>query len=137
MPRLDYTRVMENVVATLRRELGQLEAELRDDPRYAKVKQIKELLALYKLSETANGVPSPRESDVNQRPESKATKIRAAITDLLTKKSTVHRAAILDHLTKLGLMGNEKDPMAALAAYLSGWKDIFDFDGKGNWSLKE
>jgi hypothetical protein len=33
-------------------------------------------------------------------------------------------------------MGHEKNPLAALAAYLSGWKEFFDFDGKGNWSLK-
>jgi hypothetical protein len=33
-------------------------------------------------------------------------------------------------------MGHEKDPMGSLAAYLSGWNDVFDPDGRGNWSLK-
>jgi hypothetical protein len=136
-PRLAYIRCMDNVVATLSRELGQLEAELRGDPRYVKIKQIKELLDLYKVSESANGRRQPAESRTGKRPESKATKIRAAITSLLTNKDSTHRKDILNHLTKLGLMGNEKDPMASLAAYLSAWKDLFAFDGKGNWSLKE
>jgi hypothetical protein len=34
-------------------------------------------------------------------------------------------------------MGDEKNPMANFAAYLSNWKDIFEPDGKGNWSLRE
>jgi hypothetical protein len=72
---------------------------------------------------------------VGKRPESKATRIHAAITDLLTNEGSTHRKEILNKLIKLGLMGNEKDPMASLAAYLSGWKDAFTFDGKGNWSL--
>jgi hypothetical protein len=39
--------------------------------------------------------------------------------------------------TELGLVGQEKNPMVSLAAYLSDWKDTFASDGKGNFSLKK
>ncbi len=34
-------------------------------------------------------------------------------------------------------MDGHKNPMANLAAYLSEWRDEFEPDGRGNWSLKE
>ena len=62
--------------------------------------------------------------------------MKAEITALLQQRGTIHRKEILSHLTAAGLMGHEKDPMASLAAYLSDWRDSFDPDGGGNWSLK-
>jgi hypothetical protein len=66
----------------------------------------------------------------------KIERVKKEIRDLLEQKGISHRKAILAHLTARGVMGHEKDPMAALAAYLSGFKDDFVFDGNGNYSLK-
>lgn len=68
------------------------------------------------------------------KPTSKASQIRAEIDTLLDTFGTVHRKDILEHLIKQKLMGTEKNPMRALAAYLSGWGDRYVGDGKGNFS---
>jgi len=66
---------------------------------------------------------------------SKAAMVKAAVIQLLHEKGTEHRQKILGYLVERGLMGNEKNPMASLAAYLSENKELFSPDGKGNFSL--
>jgi hypothetical protein len=66
----------------------------------------------------------------------KVERVRTEIRDLLKRKQIAHRKEILHRLIEAGVMGYEKDPMASLAAYLSGFKDDFVFDGNGNYSLK-
>ena len=58
-----------------------------------------------------------------------------AIQSLLSLRGTVHRKEILTHLQNAGLMGHERDPMAHLAAFLSGERDKFVSDGRGNFTL--
>ena len=49
----------------------------------------------------------------------------------------VHRGEILSELMSLGLMGDVKDPMASLAAYLSDFRSELQNLGQGRWSLRE
>lgn len=70
------------------------------------------------------------------RSASKASLVRQAVADHLRTVGQVHRQEILNVLVEKGLMGYEKVPLASLAAYLSENKDIFEADGRGNFSLR-
>ena len=70
-------------------------------------------------------------------PRTKEERIKSELISIFNGHGPQHRTKLLEHLKAMGLMGHEKDPMASLAAYLSGWKEIFAFDGKGVWGLPE
>jgi hypothetical protein len=55
----------------------------------------------------------------------------------LGQRGQAHRQEILDHLTAKKIMGNESAPMASLAAYLSGWKELVISVGEGRWALAD
>ena len=72
-----------------------------------------------------------------ERPwRSKKEALRTEVTELLRREGRLHRAKILEHLVREKIMGHEKDPLAALAAYLSDNRDLFEPDGRGNFSLR-
>jgi hypothetical protein len=75
---------------------------------------------------------------VYARPNPLPKKVRMiqAIENLLSLRGSAHRKEILTHLQNAGLMGHERDPMAHLAAFLSGERDRFASDGRGNFTLK-
>lgn len=132
-----------NFVSALKAEIAQLEDELRSDPRHRKLARLRETLAEYERDDHQaplalnSGVFSISPSSATLKLRTKGDKVKAEITALLRQRGAVHRKTILSHLTAAGLMGYEKDPMASLAAYFSGWRDTFEADGRGNWSLKE
>ena len=140
---------MSQIVEALRRELAELQAELRSDPRFVKIQRIEDLLAVYEgdkpsanppivAQDAAQAPPPPTPPrQTGAKPQSKANEIRAAIAALLTEQQSQHRKVILDHLIAKGLMGHEKNPMAQLAAYLSDWRAEFKSDGQGNFSLAQ
>jgi hypothetical protein len=125
----------------LKAEITQLENELRSDPRQRKLTRLRETLAEYEpasvshQAEFVTGLFGMSGSVASQR--TKGDRLKAEIVSLLRQRGAVHRKGILSHLTATGLMGHEKDPMASLAAYFSGWRDMFEADGRGTWSLKE
>ncbi len=134
-----------NIIPTLKAELTELEADLRADPRYRKMVRIRELLADYEadsgprppsLFDKLGTPPSHIRERMTARAASKEARIKQELRALFGLHGSVHRTKILEHLIAKELMGHEKNPMAALAAYLSSWKEEFDFDGKGNWSLR-
>jgi len=147
---------MNDFTTALERELERLDGELLRDPRYRRIKQIRDLLAEYKTPDPAQAVPigpanrfpnnslfstaavvaNPSPGRVRMMPLSKANSIKQAVTTLLRDRGSVHRAEILKYLIDNQLMGHEKTPMASLAAYLSDWKDLFQTDGHGNFSLR-
>jgi hypothetical protein len=140
---------MNDLVKTLRSELAALERELQADARYVKVQRIKELLTAYSPGKDIAPKPTPKPR--RRRPTrkgahkhvplaaaapSKAQGVQREVEALLTTKGQLHRKQILAHLVSKGLMGNEKTPMANLAAYLSSWRAKFETDGKGNFKLR-
>jgi len=132
---------MKLFIDAIRQELGQLEAEVRADPRHAKIAKLKELLAVYadraSLLHGGVGQPAHGGNGGRTRHESKTERIRREIVKLLSERGTVHRKEILRHLTETGLMGDIKNPMHRLAIYLSGARELFTSDGVGNFSLIE
>jgi hypothetical protein len=114
-----------NLTAVLRTELKDLEAELRKDPRYQRMRKVRELLLEYE--------PEGRELEA---PTSKRGKILAEVTTFLRENGASHRSNILQHLEEKGLLGKEAVPIKALAIYLSEAKDIFGNDGDGTWFLR-
>lgn len=142
---------MSEFTTALERELQRLENELRQDPKFRRVQQLRALLAEYKGPEpeleltpapqNTHNVERYRAADYVARRQrvhlSKAASVRLAIENLLRERGTVHRSHILDHLKQQSLMGQEKNPMGSLAAYLSDWKDMFEPDGHGNFSLRK
>ena len=59
------------------------------------------------------------------------------IKKMLSHKGSVHRKELLDYLLATKIMGNETDPMHALASFLSKHKEDFQSDGSGNFSLRK
>lgn len=62
--------------------------------------------------------------------------VKQAAIDLIQPKGSAHRNEILQVLIDRGIMGHEKSPIGSLAAYLSEFKDTFEADGRGNYSLR-
>jgi hypothetical protein len=127
---------MTELVDALRRELAKLEAELQADPRYVKMARIRGLLAEYG-EEMPEREPAVSASGLNGSGKTKAALMEEAITALLRPNKLVHRSKILEHLRSRGIMGHEKNPMNDLAAFLSGHRDLFVSDGRGNFRLQE
>jgi hypothetical protein len=131
-----------NFIAALKAEIEQLEAEIRSDPRHRKLQRLRETLAEY---EPRGTVHQDQPNPVNGSPavgagalrRTKEDRMKAALTQLLKEEGPQHRKVLLEHLQRVGLMGNEKNPMANFAAYLSNWKDLFEPDGRGVWRLRE
>jgi HAMP domain-containing protein len=129
-------------IAALKAEIAQLEAEIRNDPRHRKLQRLRETLAEYEPRGTmhqdqpipVNGSPADVAGAIARTKESR---IKAVLIQRLKEHGPQHRKVLLEHLQRVGLMGNEKDPMAYFAAYLSNWRDIFEPDGKGVWRLRE
>jgi hypothetical protein len=128
---------MSNIVDVLSGELAALEAELENDPRYRKIARIRSLLDEYKrvvptISLNASPIRS-RTPPIN----SKKNRVHDAIMSFLAAHPGTHRSELLSDLTDRGLMGDEKNPMASLAAYLSDFRSELKNLGQGHWSLKE
>jgi hypothetical protein len=94
--------------------------------------------AVVGLSGTSDGTGGPRlPADAYKDGRiSKKAQMTRSIEGLLGLRGSVHRAEILAHLQKAGIMGHESDPMAHLAAFLSGERDKFASDGRGNFTLR-
>ena len=133
---------MSKLVEALKAEQEELDASLRKDPRYLRLRMIRALLAEYEPGEAASPTPlaPPVSPGVNghkgpmKSPATKEAKILAAVESFL-QHGAAHRSAILDQLIGKGLMGHEKRPIKALAIYLSKAENLSN-DGKGNWFLK-
>jgi hypothetical protein len=140
---------MTNFVPSLRAEISELEADIRHnpDPRVRKLQRLREALAEYepvRASEPPKAASVPPTNGLEalrafaaDAAMSKAAKMKAYLRGYLEEKGTAHRKELLEKLIQTGIMGKEKDPMQALAIYLSSNKDIFEFDGSGNYSLRE
>lgn len=128
-------------IAALKAEITEIEAALRADPRHRKLAKLRETLAEYEPAKAAaqpNLLLTPAATIIgNITGGTKETRIKAELTNVFKAKGPQHRTVLLEHLKLKGLMGHEKDPLASLAAYLSGWKDTFAFDGKGTWGLPD
>jgi hypothetical protein len=119
-------------ISALKAEIAQLEDQLRNDPRQRKLARLRETLAEY---EPAKHALQASTGMANIAAQSKGDKIKSEIIGLLQQRGSIHRKEILNHLITIGLMGQEKDPIQSLASYFSGWRDTFEPDGAGNWSL--
>jgi hypothetical protein len=127
-----------NFATALKAEITELEAELRADPRHAKLKHLRDLLALYEAPSATRQTATNGAAHVTaDAAGTKEEKIKAELRRYIQGNGgTVRRLSALKHLMDMGLMGAEKDPMGNLAAYFSHWKDDFSSDGAGNWSLR-
>ena len=147
----DLVRILRLELASLEADAEKLEADaakLQGRLRSAldKADKVKALISLYASDETdmaQQGLFTPEETpperlspDIKPHGVSKAAQIKAEVTYLLEARGTEHRQKILDHLISKGLMGQEKSPLASLAAYLSDYKAVFVADGRGNFSLR-
>jgi hypothetical protein len=128
-----------NFAGAIKAEIAELEAELRADPRHAKLKHLRDLLALYEAPPAVRKVvTNGAEHATAEIPGTKEEKIKSELRRYMRENGgTVHRMSALQHLMNIGLMGHEKEPMRNLAAYMSHWKDDFVSDGDGNWSLRD
>lgn len=124
-------------------KLVELEANIRRDQ--ATAKKIRELLGLLvrgghvspvTVEATRGTVHTSLAAVLAQEASpTKKESIREAIRKELGKHPSMHRTGILQHLKAIGLMGTEKDPMRALAIYLSEFDEVESL-GHGKWRLR-
>lgn len=142
----------QTLIDALLSEFGEVSADLRKnpDPRQVKLDKIAALLTTYGVTPpnamsvavaTNNGnvmvnPPFVQPPAADAKPTTKRERVRAALSEFLKQRGLAHRNTILDYLVDAGVMGHEKDPLQSLASYLSESKDLFAFDGKGNWYLR-
>jgi hypothetical protein len=69
--------------------------------------------------------------------ETKQARMEREIAALLKIRGTVHRTDLLAYLVNAGIMGNESDPLAHLAAFLSKKRERFASNGMGLFSLRQ
>lgn len=130
---------MDSFVETLRRELAALERELEADPRHRKIARIKALLAEYDsptpvMTMQVGNVSIPIRKRPPPEGDTKRARIHRVVGSNLLDGERVHRRDLLTALQADGLLVDDKDPMGALAAYLSSFPD-FQSAGGGFWEL--
>jgi hypothetical protein len=159
-----YTGFMTPFVAALKTEIAALEADIRDNPdlRPRRLSRLRETLAEYEPVGASTPAPSPvpangpangsthptsvtnpanrafsgLPAEAGPAAMTKAARIKREIDAVLRAKPSAHRTELLDTLVRKGIMGAEKNPMQALAIYLSSHKEEYAFDGAGNYSLR-
>lgn len=133
---------MTDFPEVLKAEIAGLEKDIRDnpDPRHRKLARLRDTLAEYeprKNEPPAKALGQPRIRILLPHSAlSKSSRMLIQIEKLLSENERVHRKDILAHLIKAGIMGKEKNPLQALAIFLSAHKDKFAFDGAGNYSRR-
>lgn len=140
-----YTGFMKDFVPTLKSEIAELEGDIEanPDPRVRKLQQLRATLAEYEPVDyvpQSNGKTAPLQplpAAPGVRAETKAARMRGYIDGTLENLGKAHRKALLDGLIANGIMGNEKNPMQALAIFLSSHPDDYESDGSGNYSLRK
>jgi hypothetical protein len=133
---------MNDLLTNMRRELAQLEAEVKNDPRIIKINGLKDLISVYEAKPAVvkplqTVKRSPPKSAKRPAKGSKEKEVKAEIQAFLTRQGSTHRKVLLDHLIELKLMGWEKNPLKSLAIYLAKWRDEFASDGEGNYSIRD
>lgn len=148
---------MDTLTEPLRQELRSLEAQGADlDAKVSKLQvelhavkdkaeKVKAVLEAYGVRDNVEpdtvGATEPRRElfgTHSRTPrQSKTAALRAEITRILLERGSEHRQKLLDRLMEKGLMGREKVPLASLAAYLSENRELFESDGRGNFSIRK
>jgi hypothetical protein len=130
---------MSEFIDAMRLELSALEAELEDDPRYRKIVGLRALISEYTNNRLAPkhaarlpALSPTRAPQIN----TKKARIHDVIRDILIARGPVHRSDLLQAIEDQGLIVSQKNPMLALASYLSDFKD-FRSAGQGIWTLAE
>ena len=125
-------------VMAAQRELGELEAKLRQIPEFVRWERVKSALDAYQGDAAALPKPvvsSQRSSTATGHPSTQKERINQVLTAALKKHGVLHRKELLAALEKEGLMANRSDPMQALAIFLSGSEGRFKSVGNGQWEL--
>lgn len=138
-------------VDALRNELAALEAELAADPRRKKVEHLRALIALYgEHPEQTDAKPETHPTTIDTgtgrvviesspgsfKTASKISRFRELATTELQKAPIMHRKKLLARMVEAGIMGNEKNLVAAFASNMYQLRDHFESDGRGNFRLK-
>jgi hypothetical protein len=132
---------MSVFINALKREIGELEADIKahPDPRLRKVQRLRETLAEYEpipLTPLNGSKLEPLPAASGPSALSKVARIKGFVDGTLQAQGKAHRAQLLAGLIQAGIMGNEKKPMQALAIFLSSNRDDYVSDGAGNYALR-
>lgn len=142
-----FREILANTTATIPTLKWEVEkAEARLALTQEKIAHLQALIDLYEAEEgmaVSSDVPTvplpPRPKNKSPRPKrsSKKDEMAENIRFMLFHESPMHRTRILEILTTQGVMGNEKNPMGQLAAFLSYHRHEFVSDSRGNFSLRK
>ena len=124
-------------LTALQREISDLEAELANDPRYEKLRHLKELSALYSGSPQSLASGAARQSQRSAKAASEALDQALDLAEELIKGRTepTPTAEILHWVESRGVVIDGKNPLANLSAKLSR-SPHFKANGRSGWTLE-
>ncbi|TIO72180.1 MAG: hypothetical protein E5X74_33045 [Mesorhizobium sp.] len=127
---------MADFLAALKSEIRDIEAELRNDPRFRKWESLRSVLSLYQESGMAE---APSEDQmartITRAPsENRARALELARLFLRNRSGPTPTRDIYDHIVSNGGEIGGKDPVNNLSAMLSN-SDDFQSNGRAGWTL--
>lgn len=128
---------MSDFFEALQREIEGIERELDADPRYIKLKSLKQVLSLYDSTGVARErvvAPEIPRTVTRQQSEGRAKAIELAELYLRNRNGPTATRDIYNHIEMHGGEIGGKDPVNNLSAMLSN-SELFQSNGRAGWTL--
>lgn len=124
---------MTDIRRVLREEMDELERQLEADPRFKKLQNLQNLLALYEEDEN-RGTPTTRSRPVRSSSTDRDRALQMT-EELLDGRITPTRTSdILDYLIENGVVIEGQSPVSNLSAMLSRAPQ-FEPHGRAGWTI--
>lgn len=126
-----------NFLPTLKREIEELEAELSSDPRFVKLRKLRDVLEAYGMDALSGRPATPQVAGSKQSRHTSPDREKAlALAKDLVKGRSIPTPTreIVKHAAEHGLTIPGKDPVSNMSAMLSN-SPIFQSHGRSGWTL--
>ena len=132
---------MSDIIQTIQPEIARLERELEGDPRFQKLRHLRELMKLYGGESAPRAAPKPLShragsSPTGRRRDPERQKLFEQIDLFLTGKTQpIRTAEIFDYLTLMGFEIPGKEPRSNLSAMIFN-SNRYQSHGRQGWTLQ-
>jgi hypothetical protein len=128
---------MAEFLSALTGEIAELEAELKTDPRFAKLQKLREILSLYSSDNGVVGKGAEGQQRTVTRVPSEARAKALELADMFLRNRTTPTPTreILDYIVSNGGEIGGQEPVSNLSAMLSN-SETFQSNGRAGWTLK-
>jgi hypothetical protein len=132
---------MHEIVPVLEQEIDLLEIELAADPRYLKLRHLKELVVLYRPTpktqseDVSHAAVKPQRSSTRRADPERLRMLNEVADYLAIMDGPTKTSALYDYLVSSGFEIGGKEPTNNLSAMLAN-SGRFTSNGKAGWTLK-